>query len=233
MYSSIFIGDKNTYDDFKIIPTARPVVAAAKVKTSFVDVSGTDGMLDLTTALTGDVLYSNREGQWDFMAANRYQDPRNLLHEAGNYFNGARMRVILEDEPNYYYMGRLAIEPGKLDRGFTRITIKYILDPYKYDITSSIDDWLWDPFNFETGIIREYRDMIVNSTLVLKVPGSARPYIPIITCSAAMTVTFKNHVYSLNSGSNRITNILIKADEETLVFSGSGTVSVDYRGGWL
>ena len=233
MYGSITIGEKNTYTDFGLIPTARVVVATPKVKTSYVDVSGVHGLLDLSQALTGSVLYQNCEGRWDFMAANRYQDPRTLMHEIDNYIHGKRFRIVLEDSPSYYYMGRLEVELGKLDRGFTRIGLKYNIEPFKYELNSSIEDWLWDPFNFETGIIREYKNLTVSTSLSLTIPGSSRQCIPIITCSSAMTVTFKGQSYSMSSGANRITAILIGEDDETLTFTGSGTVSVDYRGGWL
>jgi hypothetical protein len=48
-----------------------------------------------------------------------------------------------------------------------------------------------------------------------------------------MSVSCRGQTYSLSAGDNRNVNILIGRAEETLTFTGSGTVSVNYRGGWL
>lgn len=235
MYGSVTIGNKNTFDDFRLIPTQRLTVALPEVKTNYVDASGVDGPLDLTTALTGTVLYGSREGSWEFMAANRYGNPQLLIHEINNYLHGKKYNAVLERDPGYYYTGRFSAELGRLDRGFLRVIIKYVLEPFKRDITSSLEDWLWDPFNFETGIIREYKNMAVpaNDSLVVTIPGSSRPTIPVFTCSADMTVTFNGSTYTLSAGTNRVLDIVIGEDEAELTFAGEGTVSVDYRGGWL
>ena len=62
MYHSITLGTKNTWDDCYLIPTSRPVVNPPSVKTNMIEIPGGDGVLDLTTALAGRVLYKNRTG---------------------------------------------------------------------------------------------------------------------------------------------------------------------------
>ena len=62
MYHSITLGTKNTWDDWHLIPTSRPVVNPPSVKTNMIEIPGGDGVLDLTTALAGRVLYKNRTG---------------------------------------------------------------------------------------------------------------------------------------------------------------------------
>ena len=53
MYHSITIGDKNTWDDWKMIPVSRPVVAPPVEKVLSVDVPGRDGTTYLSKSLTG------------------------------------------------------------------------------------------------------------------------------------------------------------------------------------
>ena len=57
MYHSITIGDKNTWDDWHLIPTTRPLFAPPGVKKNIVSIPGGDGSLDLTEALTGRPTY--------------------------------------------------------------------------------------------------------------------------------------------------------------------------------
>ena len=237
MISSITIGDKNTLTDFGLLPQRRLTVATPEVKAEYVDVHGTDGPLDLTTAPTGDVQYGSREGAWDFAAANRYRDPFALQHELNNYLHGRRMRAILSSDPQYYYMGRYSVEVGKLNRGGLWVTIKYVLEPYKYELASSAEPWLWDPFSFETGIIRDYADLVVDGTLELDAVPSARPCVPVIESSVGgMIVEWHGMPYTLSTGSNYIPGIVIRDSQyldNILTFTGHGTVSVSYRGGWL
>lgn len=161
MHHSIWINDKNTFDDFSIIPITRPVVNEPEPITVYVDVHGTDGPLDLSEALTGMTLYKNRTGSWDFHIKNYRLSWDAICHNLSNYFHGKRMKVILEDDRDYYYMGRLELDKFSAP---PKISIKYNLEPYKYEICSGNEPWLWDPFSFETGIIRNYGgpEVIVN-----------------------------------------------------------------------
>ena len=66
MYHSITIGDKNTWDDWKMIPSSRPVVAPPVEKVVSVDVPGRDGTTYLSNSLTGYPVFKSREGTWEF-----------------------------------------------------------------------------------------------------------------------------------------------------------------------
>lgn len=130
-------------------------------------------------------------------------------------------------------LGRVTVNALESDRKTATISLKAVCDPYKLEITGSLDDWLWDTFNFETGIIRDYKALPVDGTLTLTIPGTRRPCIPTITASSAMTATFGGKEYALTAGDNRISGICITEGDNVLTFAGNGTVSIDYRGGRL
>ena len=162
MYHSVNFGDKNTWDDWCIIPTSDPIIVPPSPKTNYVDVPGGDGSLDMSEILTGYPVFSNREGSLSFVAMNRNASSqpecnplkfRDLVAEIMDHLHGHKMRMILEDDPDYFYTGRFALESTNANINFNEIVIKYTLDPYKWSVRSSInDDWLWDTFNFNTGI---------------------------------------------------------------------------------
>lgn len=154
MYHSITIGDKNTWDDWHLIPASRPLFNPPSVKTNYVDIPGGDGMLDLTTALTGHPTYSNRTGSWTFYVQNGFKDWTALYSEIMVYLHGQHLKAVLEDDPAYYYEGRFSVNQWKSDPQWSQIVIDYNVGPYKKEIGNTGSDWLWDPFNFETGIIR-------------------------------------------------------------------------------
>lgn len=243
MYHSIIFGDKNTWADWYLIPSSRPVFNPPEPKTKFIDIPGADGQLDLSTVLTGDIMYGPRTGSIEFIVDNgQLSDYRadcwfDVYSEIMAYLHGRYMKAHLEDEPSYYYEGRFTVNQWKSDPQNSKVTIDYTLSPYKIEATSSLEDWIWDIFNFNTGIIREYKDLRVDGSLTFKIAGrrmSATPTFIVKSDSGnGMNVTFNGVTYHLPDGTSRVINIRTVEGDNTLVFTGNGTVSIDYRGGCL
>ena len=134
MYHSITFGDKNTYDDWHLVATERPCVAAAVPKTRYIDIPGANGSIDLTDALAGRASLSNREGSFEFYVLNDYDgyDWVDVYKTVSTYLHGREMRMTLEDDPNYYYEGRFSVNQWKSQKDWSRIVIDYNLDPDKH-----------------------------------------------------------------------------------------------------
>lgn len=234
MYHSITLGDKNTWDDWHLIPASRPLFAPPPVKTNYVDLPGGDGVLDLTTALTGRPTYNNRTGSWTFYVENGFKDWSVLYSEIMVYLHGRTMRAILEDDSAYYYEGRFSVNAWKSDKDRSSIVIDYNVGPYKKDIYGSGDEWLWDPFNFETGVIKNYKNLAVSGTLDVTVFGDMMESTPVIITSASgMHVSFNGTSYSLVKGTNIIEEIVLSSGENVLTFTGNGIISIENTGGRL
>ena len=234
MYHSITIGDKNTWDDWHLIPTSRPLFNPPSVKTTLVSIPGGDGSLDLTEALAGRPTYENRTGSWTFAVENGFRDWAELYSEVMAYLHGKELIAILEDDPNYYYKGRFAVNGWKSNKDYSEITIDYNVGPYKKSVHATGDDWLWDPFNFETGVIRSYKNLIVNGSLTVTVVNDIVDSVPTITCSASgMSVTYLGITYPLILGANTISALVLHSGENVLEFLGNGTVTIENTGGRL
>ena len=242
MYHSItFINssneEKNTWDDWHLIPSSRPVFNPAEVKTQYVDLPGGNGQIDLTESLTGYPVYKNRTGSIEFYVENGHESWDVLYSKIANYLHGRTLTAYLEDDSGFFYEGRFDINEWKSDKWWSIITINYNVYPYKKERFGSLDDWLWDPFDFETGIIREYKDLTVNGSLSLEIIGTNEPISPIITVTKGdsndFIVSASGHSYELQNGTNYLPELVIKDKNVTLNFSGNGTVSVNYRGGSL
>lgn len=154
----------NTWRDWHLLPTSRPVFEPPKVKTNYIDLPGGDGIIDATDTLTSYPVYSNREGSNEFYVITGYGNWANRFSDIMDYLHGQKVRVILETDPSYYYEGRLSVNQWQSEKDHSKITIDYSLYPYKFDIHSSLEPWLWDPFNFYDGIIRReglYKDLVL------------------------------------------------------------------------
>lgn len=230
----IQIGDKHTLRDWNLGWTAVNI-GFPEAKTYEQDIPGADGALDLTEAMTsGDVKYKKRSLSMEFEVEDKdFYNWSVLISEIANYLAGQRMKIIFDNDPYFYYLGRLSIDTEKTEKSESKLVISGDVDPYKYELYSSLEDWVWDTFNFEMGIIREYRDIKVEGLYKLLIPGLRKRIVPIIECTESMQVYSQGNVYPLKKGRNKIFDIWLGAGENVLIFVGTGTVSVEYRGGSL
>lgn len=250
MIQSITFGDKNTWDDWKILPTERPVFAPPKPKTTYIDIPGGNGTLDLSESLTGYPVYENRTGSFKFRVMNDYVPWYERYSEIMNYLHGRVMNAVLADEPNYFYNGRFTVDNWESGNTWSIITIGYNVNPYKWVLSSSTEPWIWDSFNFSTGIITDttFTDIYINSPSVWidksfksdffgTVPIS--PTI-IVSNSSNLNVRYVNEYLGIDStivlsdGNNKIPDFIFYGlNSYTLKFKGVGTVSIDFRKGTL
>ena len=162
---SVTFGEKNSWDDWKLIPISRPVIAFPSVKTNIIDLTGADGEIDLMDIIVGAPVYANRTGSLSFRMVDNtgYTSVLKRKNEIAHYLHGIKMNMILDEEPEYYYTGKYEVESmaykGRGD--FADITIKYNIEPYKRSVYDTTEQWLWDPFSFDTGVI--YDGLIVNA----------------------------------------------------------------------
>lgn len=250
MYHSITIGTKNTWDDWHLIPTSRPLVNPPPAKTSFVEVPGMDGSLDLSTAMTGKPVYADRTGSWSFYVENDFKEWHALYSEIMNYLHGQEYKATLEDDPGFYYEGRFAVNEWRSDAARSLIVINYEVGPYKMYEASDDDKWLWDPFYFgnpkvssdKGDYIKHYKDLIVKtgSPLTVVVNGDKMDTVPVITVGATgVVMTFEGVQYKLKKGPNGqkdLDGIVIDSGDNVFTFTYNGgrtTVSFNIIGGRL
>jgi len=254
MYHSVTFGDKNTWDDWKLVPTSRPVFAPPSQKTQYLEIPGADGSLDFSESLTGYPVYNNREGSMEFYVMNDYDGYRwhEVYSTIMDYLHGKTMRAILEDDPDYYYEGRFSVNQWSSEKDWSKITIAYSVGPYKWGFYSSIDtNWLWDTFNFEKDYISHklFKDIVVESnsewtikTFATRVFGRAAVCPEFIVQSAngngmdvRMTdgTTGRTVETHLADGTHKIYDIILLGNAVTFAFKGAGTVSINFRKGRL
>lgn len=231
--NGVLFGDKHSYRDWGLYLKTRPVVSPPVPKTVYEDLPGADGSVDLTEALTGEVKFEDRDLKFDFKVIGGRERWYSLFSKIMGDVHGKRVKIIIDEDPSFYYIGRVEVSEWESSKVTSTIVIKARVKPYKMELTSSLEDWLWDPFNFENGIIRNYKDLLVDGELTIDVYGRRQSVIPVITSSNAMTVQYMGNSYNISAGSNKVYEISLKEGQNILTFKGDGTVSIDYRGGEL
>lgn len=200
------------------------------VRKSTVTIPGRNGALDLTEAITGFPVYDNATHKLTFdFKDGTYSTWLSKASDIRGKLHGRRLPVIFGDD-GYYYDARVIVDSSKLNQHYSQIVVTLDAEPYKLARKTSLDDWEWDSFNFETDIIRDYKNIPVPGEIT--VVGDVMPTGCVFEASAAVTVTYDGKSYQIPKGHSTVPDILITEGIHTMQFKGDGgTVSVEYRGG--
>lgn len=181
------------------------------VKTTSVEIPGRDGNLDITEALTGRVAYEDRELSFVFRVPNPKEEWADVYSKVLNKIHGKRMDIVLDDDPDYYYTGRVSIDEFSTNRQLAEIAIKCIVAPKKTKKTAYT------------------KSVAVSGTKALTVYNGGIPTVPTITSDKEMDITYLGKIYHISPGKNRIFDILLPEGDSQLTFKGTGNVTVEFK----
>ena len=235
----------NTWYDWHIVPTKRPVFNPPPVKEHIIDIPGKDGVLDFTESLTGYPMFSCREGSFEFVVMNGYQEWYELYAKIGEFLHGNKLKAILEDEPDKFYEGRFQIGEWRSEKDYARITIKYKVDPLKWTMLTSSQS---NPQMFIAELSESNPGKLMPLVLTRSWIAVTSPFITVT--NGAVTVDYiQQHdgttetIYSeyWENDSGQLIGGDIRRptmDEVTTAFymhweSGTPTVKVDFRRGYI
>lgn len=237
MMKGVLFGDKHSYRDWGLVLASRPKISPPTPKTVYIDIPSANGKIDLTESLTGDVSYDNRIIFLEFSIVQDRSEWSRMYSEILDYMQGKKIEIVLDEDSYFYYIGRVTVGEWEAEKASSLLTIEVDAEPFKLEKIGSLEDWEWDDFDFEIGIIREYKDIRVEGSREFIIEGRRKPVIPTFIAApdsgSTLSVAYNNIEYVLPTGTSRILNIVIASGTHTLKFYGFGTISIDYRGGGL
>lgn len=140
-YHSVNFGDKNTWDDWQLIPATRPVINPPEIIEQTEETDLGDGELVTTNYLLGEgPHFGLAEGEITFYMDNLETYKYEYLgwpvrrSEILAYLHNRRGRMVLDDDPDYYYEGRYFVSFAN-GKDYSTMTVKYKLDKYHLPIS--------------------------------------------------------------------------------------------------
>ena len=213
--NGIQFGNKHTYDDWELVLTNK-ALGLPTPKTSSIDVEGADGTIDTSEVLAGEIKFNNRMLEFEFTMTTPYDEFNELITEIANYLHGKKLKIILDEDSDYYYYGRCQINQWSSDKRIGKIVISCECEPYKYALRDSVVS------------------ATINGKTYVKVVGKRMTVTPIIEVSNDMEIIVDGKSNQLYAGiENEILDLFIKEGVNTLVFNGNGEVKIKYKGGEL
>lgn len=131
--NTVTFGEYNSFSDLNLILSSK-TIGSPSVKTSTVDLPGADGELDFTEYF-GEPKYSNRTLKFQFTAVN----PSAIFDsKIKNILHGQKKKIVLSDNPDVYFYGRIAVGDWHVNKGIATIDIECNCDPYRFKIKNTI-----------------------------------------------------------------------------------------------
>lgn len=198
-------------------------VTPPEPKTSYVQIMGRDGDIDMTEALSGLVTYNNRTMELIFLLMEGSHDEREeLLTEILGTLHGKMVRIVDEDDhPGYYMIGRLTVKAVENNAAFGQIAMTVNCDPYRYRIDERIAS-----VTVTTG----------GGTKTLKIENHGyKTLCPVITVTGSVSMVYTSFddgeavVKSLSAGTYEMSDFMAVPGLTTATITGNGTVTATYR----
>lgn len=211
--NQIKFGTYTSYDDLYLICTRKSIGSPA-AKTATVDIEGGDGVLDYTEYF-GDIKFKNRKLSFDFETIVPQEQFPELYSRILNALNGQKVQIVLDEDADFYYIGRLSISDFTNDKGIGSIKIDCDCDPYKYKKNATVVS------------------QAVSGSASIILANMRKRVVPTITSNATMTYTFGTRSIQHSAGTFVIPTLELLEGNNTVAVTGTGNVSFTYQEGGL
>lgn len=210
----ITFGDYHSYDDLSLILNSKEI-EAPEPKTETTDIPGGDGELDFTE-FSGAVRYKNRKLTFEFSYIGVQSTFLTEFSTVQNAIHGKKVHITLDDDPNFFYVGRCAVDKWKADKNIGKITVEANCEPYKYkQITTTVTQ-------------------SISTSGTVSLTNLKKSVVPKISTTAAITIAWTGGSASLAAGDDQIVPELILREGTTEVtVTGTATVTFKYQEGEL
>lgn len=229
---TVYFDNYNAYSEwgfFLVTKTIEP----PKPKVYKVEIPGGNGDLDITESVFGGIAYNDRKITMKFRAIGPQLLWTALKTNILAAIHGRRMQMIFDDELSYYYEGRVEVTDFHYNFDVAEMTVEADCNPFKFEISNTGKNWLWDPFDFVLGEITD--DTIsVSGTKTVTLAIKSMPVCPEFRSTAALTLTYNKMTKTIPANKNiKFYDIYLTEGSHKLTFKGNATLKIIYNNGVL
>ena len=203
----------HSWEDLKLILSGKDM-GAPGVKSKKLDIEGADSALDLTDFF-GEPKYEDVTHKFQFSTIVPYDEFMTLYSRIKNAIHGKKMRIILDDDPLFYWMGRCYVSGFTNEKNIGKIDVECDCEPYKYKI------------------VKTTVSQAVNGTDMIVLTNGRKRAVPTITTTGAMTIAFGGGSWTNSAGTYTIPELELTHGDNAITVTGSGTITFTWQEGDL
>lgn len=209
----ITFGSLHSFNNLHLI-LSQKTIGTPSPKREVIDIPGGDGVLDLTEFF-GAVKYSNRQLSFEFSTMVPQSQFMDLFAQVQNALHGQKMNIILDDDPEWFYVGRISVSEWKAEKNIGKLTIDCDCEPYKQSI-------------YTTTVTK-----VVSSNATISLANDKMPTVPTITTTKEFLISFGGYNDMYPAGTFTIPELELWEGNNQVYVEGSGTITFTYRKGRL
>ena len=213
MTKGVTFGNVHSYDNLKLVLTSKELGSPA-VKTNKVDIPGADSALDLTDFF-GEPKFEDVTHKFEFTTIEPQSDFLTQYSSVKNAIHGKKVRIILDDDPTFFYWGRCFVSSFTDEKGIGTISVECECEPYKYKVSKTVVT------------------MTITGTVDIVLTNSRKRAVPEITTTTAMTFVFGGGSWAKAAGTFTIPELELTEGENYVTVTGVGNITFTWQEGEL
>lgn len=207
----ITFGELHSYRDLNLILSEKEI-GAPSVKKKLVEIEGADGSIDYTDFFGGPK-YGNATHKFTFSALVPRSDFLTHYSTIKNALHGKKLRIVLDGDPGFFYVGRCYVSNFKNEKGIGKIEVECECEPYKYKTAKTV-------------VTRA-----VDGAETILLTNSRKRAVPEITITAESTLNlvYGYNVWDLSGGSYTLPELELMEGENTVTVTGTGSITFTWQ----
>ena len=213
----ITFGDYHSYNDFHLLLQSGKEIGSPAVKTNKLDVQGADSSLDYTDFF-GEPKYEDVTHKFPFATIVPEAEFLSLFSKVKNALHGKKMRIILDDDPLFYYVGRLYVSSFTNEKNVGIISIEADCEPYKYKLQPT------------------FVSVAVNGAQTITLTNGRKRAVPEVTVETENSINIvyqQSNIWDLGSGSYTLPELELVEGNNIVSVTGTGTITFKWQEGDL
>ena len=209
----ITFGNLHSFNDLRLILTSKEI-GSPEIKVRKIDIEGADSAIDYTDFF-GEPKYSDVPHKYNFTTIVHQAEFLSLFSTVKNALHGKKMRIVLDDDPLFYYVGRLNVSSFTNEKNIGIVSVEADCEPYKYKLAKTV-------VSVAGG---------TEAQIVTLVNGRKRAVPEVnITSEGSIRIEYQGvNIWDLGGGSYTLPELELVEGENHVTVTGTGTVVFSWQ----
>ena len=208
----ITFGNFHSYNDLKLI-LSKKEIGSPEVKENKIDIPGADSSLDLTDFF-GEPKYNDVTHKFEFSTIVPQAQFLSMFSIVKNALHGKKMRIILDGDPLFYYLGRIKVSSFTNEKNVGIISMECDCEPFKYKLEKTVVS------------------VAVDGTQTITLTNGRKRAVPEVRIESEGSIRIEyqgSNIWDLGSGSYTLPELELMEGENAVTVTGTGTITFTWQ----